>query len=134
MATFRIYADESGKLGKSTDYTSFCGYIAHVSEWQRFEMEWTNARFRWQVPALHMSRIMAPDNKDDGWLAIKNSWGVEWEAKRTITLSDFAATVLSAQIVCVGGVVDAAHFRSLCDIDPEFKEDLRVLPMRHSIR
>jgi len=33
MAVFHIYADASGKLSNSA-YTSFCGYVAHVSEWR----------------------------------------------------------------------------------------------------
>lgn len=122
MALFRIYADESGKLGKNADYTSFCGYIAHVAEWERFELEWRSARVRWQVPAIHMSRIMAPDNKDDAWKKTKEEWGEAWDAKRDIMLKDFAAIIRSAHVVCVGAVVDAAHFRSLCDQDTEFKQ------------
>ncbi len=122
MAMFRISADESGKLGKNTDYTSFCGYVAHVSEWERFELEWRNCQFRWQVPAVHMARIMCPDSKDDEWRKIKNEWGDECEPKRTLMLNDFAATVRSAEIVCVGAVVDAAHFRSLCAAHAKFKD------------
>jgi hypothetical protein len=115
MAAFHMYADESGKLGGKSDYTSFCGYVAHISEWQRFGLEWNNCRFRWGVPPVHMSRIMFPESKDDAWKQIKEKWGLEWEGKRDLMLQDFAATVQSAQVVCIGAVVDARHFRSLPD-------------------
>jgi hypothetical protein len=118
---FVICADESGKLGKNTDYTSFCGYVAHISEWQRFDLEWSNARFRFQCPPIHMSRIMAPDQKDDEWKKTRDTWGNEWEAKRDLMLRDFGKTIIAAQIACVGAVVDAAYFRMLCDANPKFK-------------
>lgn len=125
MTSFDIYADESGKLGKNTDFTSFCGYIAHTSEWERFRLEWDNARLRFQVPPIHMSRIMNPDSKDDAWRATKSAWGRDWEQRRDLMLNDFAKILLSAQVICVGAVVDAAHFRHLCEIDSGFKERFR---------
>jgi hypothetical protein len=117
MAAFHIYADESGKFGGKSDYTSFCGYVAHISEWQRFSLEWNNCRFGWGVPPVHMSRIMSPESKDDEWNRIKQSWGSGWEVKRDLMLQDFAATIQSAQVVCIGAVVDANHFRSLPESD-----------------
>jgi len=48
MAVFHIYGDESGK-GHQGDYTSFCGYVAHISLWQQFAAAWNNCRFKWQV-------------------------------------------------------------------------------------
>jgi len=118
MAVFHIYADASGKLSNSA-YTSFCGYVAQVSEWARFTSEWENCRFKWQVPPLHMSAIMHPD-EDAVWGKVKARWGTEWEAKRDAMLEDFAGTVRRADIVCVGAVVDAAHFRKLAFADPDF--------------
>jgi hypothetical protein len=120
VAVFHIYADASGKLTGKSDYTSFCGYVAHVSEWSRFQLEWDNCRFRWQVPPVHMSAIMSPE-RDMEWSKVKAKWGDDWEAKRDFMLSDFAATIRSAQVACVGAVVDAAHFRTLADADPDFK-------------
>ncbi|HYB60318.1 MAG TPA: DUF3800 domain-containing protein [Methylomirabilota bacterium] len=122
VAHFHIYADESGKLAQS-DYTSFCGYIAHVSEWQRFSQEWNNCRLGWGVPPLHLSRIMFPQRKDDEWKDIWLKWGKEWEGKRDLMLGDFASVVLGSQIVCIGAVVDADHFRSLPDC--EFKKEAK---------
>lgn len=123
MAEFYLYADESGKTSSKADYVSFCGYIAHVSEWQRFSLEWNNCRFRWGIPTVHMARIMAPDNKDDEWRKIKNQWGADWEAKRDLMLDDLAATVRNAHLVCVGVATDAKHFRSMPDSD--FKRECR---------
>ncbi len=122
LATFHIYGDESGKLKGKSDYTSFCGYVAHVSEWHRFSMEWNNCRFRWQVPPVHMARVMSPDKKDDEWRKVKENWGQAWEKKRELMLGDFAATIRSAQIACVGAVVDSRHFRLLAERDSLFTE------------
>lgn len=121
MATFYIYADESGKL-KQSDYTSFFGYIGHASEWARFGMEWDNARMRWQVPAIHMRAIRFPE-RDKEWSEVKARWGRDWEARRDLMLNDFVQTIRSAQIVALGAVVDAKHFRSLPDSD--FKKESR---------
>jgi hypothetical protein len=122
MAVFQIYGDESGKLSSKTEYTSFCGYVAHVSEWARFSLEWNNCRFRWGVPPVHMSRIMYPDSKDDDWRKVKEAWGSLWEKKRDVMLADFGATVRSAQVVCVGAVVDSGYFRQLAKSDEDFKK------------
>jgi len=119
VSAFHIYADASGKLGKS-DYTSFCGYVAHISEWKSFTFEWENRRFKWQVPPIHMSHIMHPEDHPE-WLKVKALWGADWEAKRDAMLLDLAATVGRAAIVCVGAVVDAAYFRKIADADPDFK-------------
>jgi len=119
VTVFHVYADASGKLSNS-DYTSFCGYVAHVSEWQSFTFEWENCRFKWQVPPIHMSAIMHPENHPE-WLKVKTQWGAEWEAKRDAMLLDLAATVGRAAIVCVGAVVDAGHFRKIAEADPDFK-------------
>ena len=117
MTVFHIYADASGKLCDS-DYTSFCGYVAHVSEWQGFTFEWENRRFKWQVPPIHMSHIMHPEDHPE-WLKVKTQWGTDWEAKRDAMLLDLAATVGRAAIVCVGAVVDAGHFRKI-DADQKY--------------
>lgn len=122
MALFHIYGDESGKMGLNVDRTSYCGFVGHVSQWQVFAQNWTNCRFKWQVPPLHMTRIMFPDNKDDEWKKVKDDWGKSWEDKRKLMLEDFASIVRSSDIICVGAVVDAAHFRNICDSDPDFKK------------
>lgn len=119
VAVFYIYADDSGKLENQRNrYTTLCGYVAHASEWERFSLEWNNCRFRWGVPPVHMSPIMYPD-RDAEWLQIQAQWGQNWARKRELMLEDFAATVRNAHLVCVGAVVDAAHYRSLANT--EFK-------------
>jgi len=62
---------------------------------------------------------MHPDG-DAGWGKVKAQWGTDWEAKKEGMLKDFAGTVRRADIVCVGAVVDAAHFRKLAFADPDF--------------
>jgi hypothetical protein len=109
IAVFYLYGDDSGKLHQS-DYTSFCGYIAHISLWNSFSA-WNNCRFRWQVPPIHMARIMYPDRKDDEWKKIKDEWGESWKVKRDAMLREFAGLVRVSGIVCVGAIIDAAHFR-----------------------
>jgi hypothetical protein len=122
MATFHIYGDESGKMGVNVDRTSFCGYVGHVSQWGIFAQNWTNCRFKWQVPPIHMSRIMSPHTKDDAWKKVWQGWGNEWEVKRDDMLADFASIVLGSDIICVGAVVDCAHFVTLANSDQDFKK------------
>jgi hypothetical protein len=121
MAIFHIYGDESGKLHQS-DYTSFCGYVGHVSLWQGFAAAWNNLRFKWQVPPIHMARIMFPDNKDDEWKKVKEDWGSSWEKKRDFMLKEFAELIGTSGVVCVGAIVDSKHFRCVADSDPDFKK------------
>lgn len=122
MAVFYIYADESGKLIKN-DYTSFCGYVAHAAEWQRFAMEWDTLLMKWSVPPVHMSKIMSPEIKKDEWSKIKTDWGKDWETNRDIMLEQFASAVRDSGLVCVGAAVDAKHFRLLAD--SEFKKEAK---------
>src|SRR5260370_4994157 len=113
MAAYLIYADDSGKFEtKNCEYTSLGGYVAHASEWERFCLEWNNLRIRWQVPAIHMRRIKFPD-EDPAWQKVKEKWGSNWEEKRDDMLAEFAHQVQRANVVCVGAVVDATHYRSL---------------------
>lgn len=121
MAVFHIYGDESGKLHQS-DYTSFCGYVGHISLWQGFAAMWNNLRFKWQVPPIHMARIISPDNKDDEWKKVKDEWGTSWVTKRDVMLKEFAELVRTAGVVCVGAIVDSKHFRQVADSDPDFKK------------
>jgi hypothetical protein len=129
MASFYIYVDDSGKFdNENCEYTSLCGYIGHVSEWGRVSQEWRNCLLRFQVPYIHMAPIMFPDtSRDETWKAIKAKWGSSWEPKRELLLHDLGAIIRSSQIVCVGAVVDIAHFRSLPD--SEFKRVVKENPL-----
>ena len=123
VAVYSIYLDESGKLASSADYTSFCGFVAHVTEWERLALEWNNCRITWQAPPIHMARIMFPDRKDDAWKGFKDKHGKNWDAARDAMLGDFAAIVRQSHLACVGAVVDANAFRALKDSD--FKRTAR---------
>ncbi len=113
MAAFYIYVDESGKLSGKSDYTSLCGYLAHAQEWQRFAVEWNACRLRWQVPAIHMTRIMSPDLREDDWKVKKEVWGELWESKRDQMLEEFAWIIHRSSLVCVGTVLDASSYRRI---------------------
>ena len=121
MAVFHMYGDESGKLHRD-DYMSFCGYVGHVSAWQGFAVTWSNLQLKWQVPAIHMGRIMSPDRKDDKWKEIKAAWGDSWETKRDLMLGEFSLLIRNAPIVSVGAIVDSAHFRQVAEADADFKK------------
>src|SRR5438445_957505 len=128
MAVFHIYADDSGKFETlKCEYTSLCGYIAHSSEWNRFQQEWNNCLFRWQVPPIHMRRIYYPE-EDPDWKRVKDAWGASWEVKRDDMLGEFSGLVRVANMVCVGAVVDAAHYRSLPDspLKREYQDSLSL--------
>ena len=115
MGVYRIYMDESGKFeNQNCEYISMCGYVGHSSEWERIELEWNNCLFRWQVPPIHMAKIMHPED-DREWKKIKQDWGRSWEVKRDHMLLEFANLMQRSNAACVGAVVDAAHFRSLPD-------------------
>jgi hypothetical protein len=75
MAHFYMYGDESGKLAQS-EFTSFCGYVGHTTEFERTMMEWNNCRFGWGVPPLHMRLAMNPEwDKSGEWQKVKAEWG-----------------------------------------------------------
>lgn len=122
MAVFHLYGDESGKMSGNAERTSFCGYVGHFTCWQVFATNWNNCRTKWQVPPIHMSRIMFPDSKDDEWRKVKEDWGTAWEKKRELMLNDFASIVRHSDIVCIGAVVDSKRFREIADSDPDFKK------------
>lgn len=121
MAVFHMYGDESGK-GHQSDYTSFCGYVGHVSVWSGFSELWQRLQMKWQVPAIHMGRIMSPDKKDDVWKRIKTDWGDAWEGKRDLMLREFSLLVRNSPIVSIGAIVDSAHFRKVAEADEDFKK------------
>jgi hypothetical protein len=123
MAFYRITADESGKLRNvNCDYTSFCGFFGMSQEWERFEATWWSLRTKWSVPPIHMAKIYHPD-EDDGWAKKKKEWGNNWEGLRDDMLRDFYSLVFSSNLVCVGAVVDAAHFRQMPD--SAYKQEAR---------
>jgi len=123
MADFYLYADESGKFHKS-DQVSFCGYLTHLTEWERISMEWISARLAWDVPPLHMADIMFPERaKDNSWVAVKEKWKDTWEKRRKEMLDEFAALIMRSHAACVGCSVDADHFRRMPD--SKFKQDMR---------
>lgn len=113
MAVFRICMDESGKFdNQNCEFISMCGYVAHTSEWERIQLEWSNCVFRWQIPPIHMAKIMHPED-DREWKKVKEDWGTAWEDKRDDMLAEFAELMRRSNAACVGAVVDAKHFRSL---------------------
>ena len=114
VAYYRITADESGKLNSKAEYTSFCGYVGLSAEWNRFEMEWLSCLFKWQVPPIHMAKIYRPEG-DKEWAAVRDKWGARWEHDRVKMLEEFGMIIHNSQLITVGGVVDAEHFRSMPD-------------------
>jgi hypothetical protein len=125
MAYFYIYADESGKMGKKSDFVCICGYIGHDSEWGRFSEEWRSLQFRWGVPTIHMSAIMNPERneKDKRWLGVKTRWGSHWEHDRDQMLREFAGLIQQGNVASIGAIVDSAHFLRLSDKFKEAWED-----------
>lgn len=110
MAYFYLYADESGKLGNS-EYTSLCGYLTHLAEWERITQEWNNLRLAWDVPTLHMRPILFPDDNPE-WSQVKVRWGKGWVQRRDMMLAEFAGLIERSHAVCIGSVVDSGNFAS----------------------
>lgn len=125
MAVFHIYGDESGKLRGNAERTSFCGYVGHAGMWEAFAAAWKDCRFKWQIPPIHMSRIMFPDNKEDEWKKVKADWGTQWDGLRDQLLRELSEIVFESRVICVGAVVDSKHFGTLCDADSNFKNMYR---------
>jgi Protein of unknown function (DUF3800) len=113
-----VYLDESGKLSGKSNFTCLAGYVGHATEWERFGIEWTNLRFKWQVPPIHMARIMSPDSKQDEWAKKKQECGALWEEKRDVMISEFATAILNANLIAVGVGVYADVYREV-RADPE---------------
>src|ERR1700677_789377 len=122
MAFFHAYGDESGKMSGSAERTSFCGYVGHISQWERFSAGWNNVRIRYQIPPIHMARIAYPDRKDDEWKRVKEKWGSAWSSITARMFKELGEMVRESGIVCVGAVVDSQHFRLLAEKDPLFKK------------
>lgn len=126
MAFFMIYGDEAGKLEKS-DYTSYCGYVGHVAEWERVSMEWNSMRLTWGIPPLHMRCLYAPERSGcKEWQEVQKQWGADWESKRDYMLLEFGQIIRNSSLACVGSVVDAKYFRSMPD--SEFKRRHKESP------
>ncbi|MGD0798227.1 MAG: DUF3800 domain-containing protein [Acidobacteriaceae bacterium] len=132
---FALYLDESGKTHKG-DFTSLCGYVATMDEWARFSLDWDNLRFKWQVPPIHMARIMYPDKKDDLWKRKYESTPRDmWDSWRDTMLGEFGQLVLNANSVCVGSVVDAEAYRRIRET-PNMRlvnEDSNVYTLQNAI-
>ena len=52
---FTAYFDESGD--KEDGFTIICGYVASVSEWELFEVDWRLFLIKFGVPYLHMKEF-----------------------------------------------------------------------------
>ncbi len=118
MALFHIYVDESGKLQQNIDYTSLCGYLASGSDWETFTENWNRCRLRWDVPPLHMAKIMKKPGLDkaykcDAWDDVRIKWGPVWEDTRNEMLKEFASIISALPLVAIGAVVDAVAYREL---------------------
>lgn len=124
MANFYLYVDESGKLNSKSEYTSFCGFISHQSEWWRFSQEWDNHRHAWGCPPIHMALIGHPEwDKSGQWQAYKTKLGTTWDIRREQILVDFSDLIRLSTLVCVGTVVDADHYRAMPDSD--YKREMK---------
>lgn len=122
MGVFYLYADESGKFNRKSEYTSFCGFVAPDLEWWRFGQEWEACRFGWEVPAVHMADIAHPENSE-AWLKVKQRWGNTWDKRKDDMLMSFGKLVYTANLVCVGSTIDAAHYEKMPDTD--YKRDMK---------
>jgi hypothetical protein len=113
MAVYHIYADESGKLSGKEPYTSLCGYVGPIAAWGQLAEAWNKCRFQWQIPPIHMSRIMHPDRKEDAWNEKWREWGDGWVEKRDIMLAELGGIIHDVGVICIGAVVDADAYRSV---------------------
>ncbi len=139
MALFHIYVDESGKLQQKTDYTCLCGYLADGATWETFSAQWHRVQMRWDVPPLHMAKVMkvpGPDTayKPDGWDTVRSRWGNRWEDIRNEMLLEFASIISSLAVVAIGAIVDAVAYRTLrSESSPITEQDPNVFAFHQVI-
>ena len=59
MSRLTVYCDESG-TGRKNRVAAVCGYIGQVSEWRRFEQEWTRVLMKqpYRVKMMHLKLIL----------------------------------------------------------------------------
>lgn len=110
---FAIYLDESGKVHKG-DFTSLCGYLSVQDEWAQFTDKWDRLRIKWNIPPIHMAKIMRADdpNTTKGeWKEKYDEWKDIWRDWRDRMLEEFASLVFHANVACVGSVVDSEAYR-----------------------
>lgn len=119
MAQVHLFCDESGKV-HSSDYTSFCAFMGLDQQWQKLLAGWRALRLELQVPAIHVSAILHPTEKN-GWMAVKDRWKDEYVQKCDEMLDRFASVIFDSEVVALGAVVDAKSFRDMSL--PELKKD-----------
>jgi hypothetical protein len=113
---FALFLDESGKVHQP-GYAALCGYVATVEEWARFGQAWAQLQIKWNVPALHMSKIMVPE-RDAKWESVRKrveALGNKWEHFRDLMLNEFCALIANSNIASVGAVIDTAAYSAIKD-------------------
>jgi hypothetical protein len=117
---FSLFLDESGKTHQK-GYAALCGFVAPMNEWAQLGDIWTSIQLKWGVPALHMSRVMAPVDsvKQDEWTALQKKKGDHWIEWRDAVVNEFADLIGQSNVAAVGAVLDTAAYRAIKNADPE---------------
>jgi len=117
---FSLFLDESGKTHQK-GFAAFCGFVAPSNEWGQFGDVWTSIQLKWDVPALHMSRVMAriDSDKQDEWVAIQKKMGDKWVEWRDVVLNEFADLIGSFNMAAVGAVLDTTAYQAIRKAEPE---------------
>lgn len=117
---FSLFLDESGKVHQR-GFAALCGYVATVEDWGTFGNMWGRLQMKWGLPALHMSKVMAPE-RDKGWESIRRrvtAAGDNWEDWRDNALNEFCALIANSNIVSVGSVISTDGYSSVKRESPE---------------
>jgi hypothetical protein len=117
---FALFLDESGKVHQP-GHAALCGYVATVDEWQRFGQAWSQLQLKWNVPPLHMSKIMVPE-RDEKWAKVRKrveKMGDRWEEFRDNMLNEFCTLIAQSSVASVGSVIDTGAYRAVRDAKPE---------------
>ena len=117
MAFWSIRADESGKIDNpKCEVTSLCGFLASAPERDKFGGKWFECQRDWNVPTIHMGRIMHPEDHPE-WADVRERWDRSkpgaWESERDRMLLQFAKLTEEHKLYCSGAVVDADYFRRM---------------------
>jgi hypothetical protein len=135
---FSLFLDESGKVHQP-GHAALCGYVATVDEWVRFGQAWSQLQIKWNVPALHMSKIMYPE-RDGGWEKVwkrVQAGGDDWEAWKDTVLHEFCTLIANASLAAVGSVIDTSAYRAVKNERPQdfliTHSDCNVYLFQHAV-
>lgn len=105
MSLLTFYGDESG-TNEGTRVATVAGYLGQVSEWRRFEREWSKVLKKYQVRLMHRSDL----ETWHGEFTAECGWD---PARRTAFLTELQPIIKSCTKVAVGSAIIKEDFQEV---------------------